>query len=243
MGYWVGSMKWVGFILLVFGVTFQQFAHAEALTPEEAMAKNYLIDAVNTINRLQLQKNTSYEVNKVTVADDCVSFMDKSEVLGSNGQDIYNKFIKYQDLLPNMVEGGSVQKDCNRYSDMQIEEKSLVWVVIMTMVAHFESSCRIGAEREGPNGTAAGYYQLHRDKESMYDGKDLDLCKNGASRKAANSNTCALGIMEYQFEKQDNKLFSSKSYWDVLRPNGEAKKVGLIRKAINNMSLCAPTAI
>jgi hypothetical protein len=241
VGYRVGYQRWVRFILVLAGVYFNHSAFAGNLSPEEIMAKNYLIEAVNTINRLQMQNDVVYEVNNVKVADACVSFMDKSAVLGSNGKDIYQKFIKHADLLPNLVEGGSVQKDCKPYSNMRLEEKGLVWVVIMTMIAHFESSCEIKAEREGPNGTASGYYQLHLNNEAMYDGKGLELCEKGASRKSEKSNSCALGIMQYQFEKQNDNLFSPKSYWDVLRPAGESKKTKLIRKAIQNMNLCNPT--
>jgi hypothetical protein len=125
---------------------------------------------------------------------------------------------------------------------MNLEKKSFIWVLILASIAHFESSCNAKASAQGPNGIAYGYYQLHKGQEQNYDDKK-GFCKKNASLSVQASSLCALAILEKQYRNDDMELFNNKSYWDVLRPNGESKKSGLIRQALKNSSFCTANTL
>ncbi len=203
---------------------------------------DYVSDFVENLNRVQLQQDTSYKLAGNTVADSCVALMNKDQFLGQDGRATYNRIVKNAEKFPNLLEGGSLNHYCRQYSRMEVDEKAMVWVLVLTMMAHFESSCKLTAKAKGPNGTARGYYQLHQGREGDYDGPTKACAKN-ASLNGKLSSECTLGMIEIQLDRDHGQLFSSKSYWDVLRPRGAAKKADDIQRALLKSSLCNPTSI
>lgn len=213
-------------------------AHTEALMP------NYLEEFADALNMAQMSHQTSYPLSTAEVDDRCVALMDGKMIAGDVGRALSQIFIDNATGLDNLVAGGSVKNNyCPRYGKMTIKEKSIVWTFILTAMAHFESNCsRTATNNGGPNGTAYGYYQLHRGHEQNYDG-GKGFCKKGDAAKPIAASKCTLGMLEKQFEVRDGELFSSKSYWDVLRPSGSSKKYSVIRKALMRSSLCNPQTI
>lgn len=206
----------IALILLLFGMK----SYAQSGTTQNA--DFYLNEITELINKAQLENDISYKIGEVSVSDNCQSFMDSQLFLGANGFSIFNSFIKNSSRLPNLLAGGSLVKYCPKYPKMSLDNKALVWVALLTMISHFESSCNANSKNKGgPNGTAKGYYQLHLGKENIYDGNE-DFCKKNSSLNPNQSHICTLGMLELQYQKQNMELFSSKSYWDVLRPKGRA---------------------
>lgn len=125
---------------------------------------------------------------------------------------------------------------------MSLKEKATLWTLIVTVMAHFESSCSPEAKNKGPNGMALGLLQLHSGKEDKYDG-EFNTCDKNASSSTSGTLKCALGMLETQLERTNGNLFDPKSYWDVLRPRGRARKADDIQRAIQGSSLCNPKGI
>lgn len=225
---------------------------AKATTASEAMEYDrmtdlsmpgYLEEFADAVNSAQMTFNTSYPLSTTEVNDECVALMDGKMISGDVGRALSGIFIENASKLDDLVSGGSVSsKYCSKYSKMTVKEKSIVWVFILTAMAHFESRCIRTANAKGPNGTVYGYYQLHRGKEDTYDG-GKGFCKKGDAAKPLAASKCTLGMLEKQFEVRQGELFSAKSYWDVLRPAGHAKKAGIIKKALMRSSLCNPQTI
>lgn len=214
----------------------EQDAYTEVLMP------SYLEEFAEAVNRDQLSHNVSYPLSTAQVDDKCVALMDGKMIAGDVGKALSQIFLDNQEGLENLVSGGSVRaKYCPRYGKMTAKEKSIVWVFILTAMAHFESNCTRTASAQGPNGTAYGYFQLHRGQEDNYGGGSF--CKKGDAGKPAAASKCTLGMLEKQFENRQGELFSNKSYWDVLRPTGSSKKWSVIRRALMRSSLCNPTTI
>lgn len=117
----------------------------------------------------------------------------------------------------NIFNGASdLSQNCPRYSRMDIDEKKHVWVLILTSMSFLESHCKTKAKNSNaPNGIANGILQLHKGSEGSYS-KD---CRNGDSETAQRSLRCAASMLDDQLGR-DKELYSKKSYWDVLRPNG-----------------------
>lgn len=204
----------------------------------------YLEEFANAINYAQFTHKMSYPLSTTEVDDQCVALMNGKMISGEIGKLLAQTFLENKDGLDNLVEGGSVKaKYCPQYKNMTQKEKSIVWVFILTAMAHFESNCtRTASNHGGPNGTAYGYYQLHRGFEQNYDG-GKGFCKKGDAANPLAASKCTLGMLEKQFEVRQGELFSSKSYWDVLRPTGSSKKWSVIRKALTYSSLCNPKTI
>jgi hypothetical protein len=208
----------------------------------EMMLPSYIKEYVQAVNFAQLSKDVGYKLSGTEVADECVAIMNQQQVLGEVGAFISQAFIENASRLPLLVEGKSMNRYCKNYSKMSEKEKSIVWVLVMTTVAHFESSCKPKASAQGPNGTAYGYYQLHKGQEQNYDDRK-GFCKKGDAGKPKDASRCVLGMLEKQFDRQNGELFSKASYWDVLRPNGSSQKSRIIRKALERSSFCNPTSI
>lgn len=215
-------------------------AEADAYT--EAMQDSYLEEFADAINNAQMTFNTSYPLSTTNVDDKCVALMDGKMIAGEVGRALSETFTSNAQGLDNLVAGGSVRdKYCPQYSKMTTKQKSIVWVFILTAMAHFESNCTRTAHNQGPNGIVYGYFQLHRGHEEDYGGGNF--CHKGDAAKPIAASKCTLGMLEKQFSVRQGELFSGKSYWDVLRPAGHAKKAGIIKKALMNSSLCNPKMI
>lgn len=229
------------FVVVIF-ILFQQTARAEAsLTTENlgGMAQFYSAEFIEIINQSMLEKDTAYMMGGTPISDACVSLMNKNQLVGTVGAAVYTEFSSRSELYPNLLDGGSVNKYCRKYSEMSKQQKALVWVFVMTTMAHFESSCNEKARAQGPNGIAYGYFQLHKGKENFY-APDVKSCVKNASTSAVLSSKCSMGMLEKQMDKSNGELFSNKSYWEVLRPRGPADKARIIAKALSRSSLCNP---
>lgn len=203
---------------------------------------DYMDEIAEIINQVQFSNDVSYTLGGAIVSDNCAVFMTKEMFLGENGRNVFETFMNNKASFPRLLDGGTLSKHCPRYKTMTANQKGMVWVMVLTMMAHFESSCNIKAHAKGPNGTAKGFYQLHAGKEQNYD-QDMEMCVKNASFSGKSSNKCALAMLEVQLVKEDGQLFSKKSYWDVLRPNGAAKKADDIQRALSKSSLCNPKII
>lgn len=220
----------------------QAMSAAEYDANTEIFMDGYIEEFANAVNMDQLAVNASYPLSTAEVDDKCVAMMDGKMIAGPVGRTLSQIFLDNQTGLDNLVSGGSVRaKYCPRYGKMTSKEKSIVWVFILTAMAHFESNCTRYASAKGPNGTAYGYFQLHKGKEDNYGGGTF--CKKGDAADPAKASKCTLGMLEKQFENREGELFSNKSYWDVLRPTGSSKKWSVIRRALMRSSLCNPQTI
>jgi len=229
--------------LMIISVNAQAMSAAEYDNYTEVLAPSYIEEFANAINMSQLSVNVSYPLSTTEVDDRCVALMDGKMISGEVGKALSQIYLENQTNFSHLVLGGSVKnKYCPRYGKMTAKEKSIVWVFILTAMAHFESNCSKTAAAKGPNGTAYGYFQLHKGHESEYDG-DKGICKNGDAGKPAAASKCTLAMLDKQFENRQGELFSNKSYWDVLRPTGSSKKWSVIRKALMRSSLCNPQTI
>ena len=209
----------------------------------DVLMPSYIEEFADAVNYNQLSQNVSYNLSTAEVNDGCVALMNGKLMAGDVGKALSEIFLDNQAKLSQLVEGGSVKsKYCSRYGKMTAKEKSIVWVFILTAMAHFESSCSRTASAKGPNGTAYGYYQLHRGHEQNYDGGN-GLCQKGDAAKPVAASKCTLSMLDKQFTNREGELFSNKSYWDVLRPSGSSKKWAIIKKALTRSSLCNPQTI
>lgn len=220
----------------------------KAMTAEEkdaytdVLMPSYLEEFAEALNMAQMTHNMSYPLSTAEVDDKCVALMDGKMIAGDVGRALSQTFLDNAQGLDNLVQGGSVRaKYCPQYSKMSSKEKSIVWVFILTAMAHFESNCTRTASAKGPNGTAYGYFQLHRGHEENYGGGSF--CQKGDAAKPLAASKCTLGMLEKQFENREGELFSNKSYWDVLRPTGSSKKWAVIKKALMRSTLCNPRTI
>lgn len=207
------------------------------LKSNEALLNDQIDEFIKILNQVQLNKNTAYKVSGTNVADSCVVLLNKEHIKGEVGKAIYTEFINRIDAYPRLNHGGTLNNYCSKYKNMPAEEKALVWVLVMTVMAHFESSCSPQAQIQGPNGTAYGFYQLHKGKEMDYERSSGNCLKN-ASLNPIQSSKCTMSMLELQLSKQNGELFSARSYWDVLRPKGQARKADDIQRTLLNSSLC-----
>ena len=202
---------------------------------------DYVDELVEIANQIQLQQDVAYSIAGTPVSDKCVAFMNRDTVLGETGKAVFNALKENKSSLRSVMQGGTISRYCSRYPQMKDEQKMMVWVMLMTMVAHFESSCNISAKAKGPNGTAKGYFQLHLGREQNYD--DQGLCAKNSSNSGKLSAKCAFSMIERQLKRENNQVFSPKSYWDVLRPGGRAKRADDIQRTLKRSTLCNPKTI
>lgn len=224
-------------ILLFSPLTWSQTKLSDSIF--DILKPEYIEEFAQIINQVQLDHEAAYAVSTAQVSNECTIFINKDSFIGPLGLQISKTFVDHPDYFSNLLKGGSINRYCRNFSLMTIKQKSLIWVLLLTVIAHFESSCNIKARAQGPNGIAYGYYQLHKGQEQAYDGP-IGMCVRNASRDPRLSTQCALGMLEYQFQKAHGELFSNNSYWDVLRPNGRAQKADDIRRALTKFSLCNP---
>ncbi|AZZ37097.1 hypothetical protein CIK05_09930 [Bdellovibrio sp. qaytius] len=228
---------------LILSVSAHALSAAEYDKYTDILMPTYLEEFAQAVNYDQLSSDVAYKLSTTEVDDRCVALMDGKMISGDVGKVLSQIFLDNKEKLGNLVVGGSVKsKYCPRYGNMTEKEKSIVWVFILTAMSHFESSCNRTASATGPNGTAYGYYQLHRNHEQDYDG-DKGMCQKGDAGKPVAASKCTLGMLDKQFENRKGELFSSLSYWDVLRPSGASKKWSVIKRALMQSSLCNPRSI
>lgn len=126
-----------------------------------------------------------------------------------------------------------VRRLCPKYTEMNDEDKKGLWILIISAMTHYESTCIVSESAKGPNGTAAGLLQLHRGKEANYSSG----CRNGDASTAERSLICGISMLNDQVERGE-VLFSRRSYWDVLRPQGQSRKASRIQAVIGQYPAC-----
>jgi hypothetical protein len=141
-----------------------------------------------------------------------------------------SKTRQYNDLLYGTQD---IADFCPNYPMMKLGDRYNVWIVILLNMAYYESSCDQSAKSAGPNGPVTGLFQLHEGYESLYSGG----CRRGDSMFPDRSIRCSLSMLQDQI-RRDNKLFSTKSYWEVLRPQGPANRYYLVEAALRGFSPC-----
>lgn len=212
-----------------------------AFNPDFQITNQQAEEFIDLINKYQLLNDTAYNLNGTQVSDQCTVFMDKSNALGDLGKYISQELQTNSKKYSNLLNASSMNSACPKYPKMNLQQRSIVITLMLTAMAHFESSCKISSSIKGPNGRTYGYWQLHLGKESRYDSQDI--CQINDSKKPSASARCALSMLDDQVKRSNGKIFSRGSYWDVLRPNGQAKKAGVIRRTLQNFSLCKSLVI
>jgi hypothetical protein len=179
----------------------------------------------------------TYTLNGVLLNTDCSVFINRNANLGALGSYAINELTSNTADYPGLIGSRGMNKYCGRFPQLDVRQKSILWTLVLTAMAQFESSCNDSATAAGPNGTARGLFQLHQGKEAYYDGDD-DACIKNASFDEEASVKCALGMLNRQMLRTGGVLFSNNSYWDVLRPNGAAQTSDDIARALAMSPLC-----
>ena len=212
-----------------------------AFNPQFEISNQDAEEFVDLINRYQLFNDTAYNLNGTQVSDNCTVFMDKANAMGDLGKYISQELQTNSKKYSNLLNASSLNLACPKYPKMDLKQKSVVITLMLTAMAHFESSCNINASTKGPNGRTGGFWQLHKGKEQNYDSQDI--CQMNDSLKPAASARCTLSMLDDQVKRANGEIFSRGSYWDVLRPQGRAKKAGVIKRTLQNFSLCKSLVI
>lgn len=190
----------------------------------------------------------SQEMNSITdgaldieVISDNMGYSERCEKFVGDGEvnhwgEIVNKELskgKYSTLL---FEGPKdIELYCPNFQRLKIKNRKAVFMLIITAMTHHESSCDFRAKTTGTNGTASGLLQLHKGREGRYSSG----CRNGDASSAERSLICGLSMLNDQTIGRGERLFSSASYWEVLRPRGRSKKAKKIMTAIAKFPACA----
>lgn len=109
-----------------------------------------------------------------------------------------------------------LRKFCPNYDNLEVKEKSYVWVKVFAAMAFRESTCQPTARGRGPNGRAQGLLQLHYRHEDIA----ASGCQKFDSLSPLKSLRCGISIVEKQIQKS-GRLFSKGTHFGVLRPQGD----------------------
>jgi len=185
-------------------------------------------------NDYSLNMSAATDISQIIDAkygDKCENFAGDGEVQ-KWGQIIEKEFDKNRHQA--LYNGPSdIIRYCNKYYNLNDEDRKGLWILIISAMTHYESTCIVAEKAKGPNGTAGGLLQLHRGKEANYSND----CRNGDADTAGRSIICGMSMLNDQVERGE-PLFSRKSYWDVLRPQGESKKAVRIQAVIGQYPAC-----
>lgn len=139
--------------------------------------------------------------------------------------------------FPYLLDGtDDLHRICPAYTSLRDSEKEVVWVAVLNVMTIGESTCGTDPmmnRKRGPNGRLYGEMQLHSGREHTYS----PGCKKGDSKTAASSFRCTLHMLDDQL-RREGKLFSRKSYWDVLRPQARSQKYKAIKTIIAGLPIC-----
>jgi hypothetical protein len=229
----------VGFnVLAMNGASAEEFYQANIGQTyyETSVMQSFMTETVYANERPELL-DASITMNGLEMNDMCTSFVRRDGTLGSNGRYLMDQLAGGE--FNSVLNQNNLANICPGYNDLDLRKKSILWLMIMTAMAHFESSCDPTESADGPNGTAYGLYQLHKGSENDYGVRE---CALNASLSSTASIRCALGMLDNQMQKQGGKVFSYDSYWDVLRPSGKIlngrHKYEYIRDAVKNSPFC-----
>ncbi len=201
-------------------------------------ANNTSMDSLKKFT--QEMRNMTNGALDIEIASDKMNYNNKCNNFAADGAinkwgAVINKEIsrpKYSSLL---TEGPKdIIKYCPNFDSMSIQERKALNILILTAMAHYESSCNFREKATGPNGTAAGLLQLHKGREQNYSSG----CRKGDSKSPERSLICGLSMINDQINRGEN-LFSSNSYWEVLRPAGRSRKAKKIMATIAQFPSCS----
>ncbi|MFM6927705.1 MAG: transglycosylase SLT domain-containing protein [Bdellovibrio sp.] len=155
----------------------------------------------------------------------CTQFMDNQGRMGPWGswalQMIKNKPDSFGENVPD-----DIRKWCPNYPKMKPAQRELFWVWAMMSMASSESSCNPKADnKNAPNGTAIGLFQLEYNK-----------CPKAAKRTDDLHNpkhniTCAVDLLSNELQNRDDLMTptskgSKGTYWGPLRSDDWNKARG-----------------
>jgi hypothetical protein len=167
----------------------------------------------------------------------CREFVQADGEFGFWGEILFGLFDrqKHPQLFRNDI--SDLNQACPRFPRLTDEEKKHVWLRIITGMGHYESSCRERLEARGPNGTVAGFLQMHLNNEFKYG------CRRGINANNGRDNLeCSLIILNNDI-RRTNKLFAKgqrlgePNYWHVVQPRHGFGPAG-IKKALGQSRLC-----
>ncbi len=180
-----------------------------------------------------------YQVNDITdvteqfASASCLPFSDEDDI-GVWGAVVAKQISS--GAVPSLSVGPpDLINACPNYNSTRFSEtqKENLWVLIMTSMSHYESSCVKAITAKGPNGRAGGLLQLAVGNEQAYS----PSCRRGDATDPARALICGMAMLNEQVQK-DGILFSDNSYWAVLRPNNRVRKAARIKAAIASFAGC-----
>lgn len=196
--------------------------------------------SVDTEDGLRLKNSIPFMARTMDIikekfkwGDTCENFSD-GDSLGKWGNSIRKDYESHSPDLEYLDKGASdIHNLCPTFAQMKPTDKANFWVLVLSAMANYESTCgENGKPHRGPYGTLIGLLQLDRGNEKSY---APNGCRNGDGEAPETTFRCAMYMINGQIRKYD-KLFSSESYWDVLRlPRSKAKKIA---KAIADYTPC-----
>jgi hypothetical protein len=192
------------------------------------------------LKAMRAQQNFTMEMDAAADISDIINkkYADKCENFAGNGEvrkwgRIVEKELARERQRALYEAPGDLKQICPAYTRLNDEDKKGLWILIVSAMTHYESSCIITEDAKGPNGTAAGLLQLHRGQEARYS----KGCRNGDSGFADRSLICGISMLNDQIERGE-PLFSKRSYWEVLRPRGRSKRARNIMAVISQYPAC-----
>lgn len=170
-------------------------------------------------------------IEKMRWSNRCEGFVSRN-TMGPLGEHIIRSLNRAR--YPELYRGTKdFKKVCPNFENLRDTEKDYVWVMFMTAVSFFESTCSTQASAPGPNGVAQGLMQLHLNRENYYS----DGCLRGDSLKPYLTLSCSLSMLNDQI-RREQEVFNQLSYWEVLRPQAPSDKAKSIAWAMMLFSLC-----
>ncbi len=182
--------------------------------------------------RPEVMANQMVEViEKMKWSNRCEGFVSKEQI-GPLGQHIIRSLnrTRYPELYRSTED---FKKVCPNFNNLRDAEKDYVWVMFLTAIAFFESTCNPRATAVAPNGVAQGLMQLHFNREASYS----DGCTQGDSLRPNLSLSCSLSMLNDQI-RRGQKIFDQSSYWEVLRPKSLSDKAKNVAWAMMFFAPC-----
>ncbi|MBS1970681.1 MAG: hypothetical protein JSU04_10255 [Bdellovibrionales bacterium] len=177
--------------------------------------------------------------DKFNYAEKCDNFAAKENGELNKWGTVITREIEKERCAPLLNQGPrDIKNYCPNFKNMDPLDKKALYVLIMAAMTHYESSCNFREKAPGPNGTAAGLLQLHKGKEQKYSSG----CRQNDSLNAERSLACGVAMVCDQTAGRGENLFSSASYWEVLRPRGRSQKAKKIMAAIRKFGPCDPAS-
>jgi hypothetical protein len=184
--------------------------------------------AGNIYDDSMIDHDTALEVGHdidANMQSGCTQFMDNQGRMGPWGswalQLIKDKPDSFGENVPD-----DIRKWCPNYPKMKPAQRELFWVWAMMSMASSESSCKPTADnKNAPNGTAMGLFQLEYNKCPKASRSSDDL------HKPKHNITCAVDLLANELQNRDQLMTptskgSKGTYWGPLRSDDWNKARG-----------------